>query len=273
MPKNVFIISMSHSGSTLLDLILGCHTNAVSMGKLYASVKTFDLQRYCNCGEKIQDCIIWGKLKEELQNRDGQCYLSSYKRIMETIRDEYGPEKIVIDSSKNLKALKYLIDHNVKDLSIIFLLKDVRSFVISENKRNYSQETLERIGWRKIFTPAILYNILRWYYFNKKIKDYLLKNHLEYFQLGYEELCFQPEKMLRKICAFIGINYEEKMLCPENSESHMIRGNRMRRDHKKLREIVYDSRWLYSKKLLFFGLFLLPLIGWNNQNVYSHSQT
>jgi len=76
--------------------------------------------------------------------------------------------------------------------------------------------------------------------------------------------------MLKKMCTFIGINYEAKMLCPENSESHMINGNRMRDDPEKLKGIVYDSRWLNSKKLLFYGLFFFPLMDWNNQNVYSN---
>lgn len=59
MIKNVYILSAGRSGSTLTSLILGSHSNAVSVGELFHLPKNLALNTECACGSPIRDCRFW----------------------------------------------------------------------------------------------------------------------------------------------------------------------------------------------------------------------
>lgn len=56
---NVFICAAGHSGSTLLDLILGSHSDMVSMGEITQLPKNLSLNTSCTCGSPIRECTYW----------------------------------------------------------------------------------------------------------------------------------------------------------------------------------------------------------------------
>ena len=57
MIKIVFIIGTGHCGSTLLDLLLGSHSKAISLGEVYKVLSFGQDEPLCNlCGEK---CNLW----------------------------------------------------------------------------------------------------------------------------------------------------------------------------------------------------------------------
>jgi len=58
----------------------------------------------------------------------------------------------------------------------------------------------------------------------------------------YETLCREPGPTLERVCAFIGIPYDESMLVMRKSEAHNIAGNPMRFRHGEV-EIRLDERW------------------------------
>ncbi len=66
----MFIGSCGYSGSTLLDLILGADTNAVSLGEIYklAWYSQSPVAR-CTCGEPIVACRFWSDVLAELRAR------------------------------------------------------------------------------------------------------------------------------------------------------------------------------------------------------------
>lgn len=271
MAKKIFILSLSHSGSTLLDLLLGCHSQLVSLGKVHATIKNFaEPQSECTCGKKSDQCEVWGRFREKLNATKSTDYYQTYNLLIYSVGEVYHQDKIIVDSSKGLKALKSLVEGGMKDLYILFLIKDIRSFIFSGNYRKHSKEKMKKDGWRRIYRTSTLRNSYKWYQRNKQIKEYLEKNKLSYFQLGYEELCFRPKEILRKISDFVGIDYEEQMLYPQNSESHILTGNDMRFNKEKLKNIRYDTRWLMSRKLTLLSMLYFPLMEWNNQNVYSN---
>ena len=62
----VYILAASHSGSTLLSLLLGAHPEVCTVGELKAT-NFGDPQRYlCSCGERIRSCAFWKAIKEEM---------------------------------------------------------------------------------------------------------------------------------------------------------------------------------------------------------------
>jgi len=55
----VFICAAGHSGSTLLDLLLGAHPKGFSLGEITQLPKNISLDSVCSCNEKLSECRFW----------------------------------------------------------------------------------------------------------------------------------------------------------------------------------------------------------------------
>ncbi len=66
MDKIAYILAASHSGSTLLSMLLGAHPQIVTIGEIKFSSKAMgDLDRYrCSCGSLIRACGFWRQVRE-----------------------------------------------------------------------------------------------------------------------------------------------------------------------------------------------------------------
>lgn len=62
MTKYCLICSAARSGSTLLDLLIGGHSRAASLGEFSFLGKAISLNQKCSCGESIHMCIEWKKV-------------------------------------------------------------------------------------------------------------------------------------------------------------------------------------------------------------------
>lgn len=65
--RNVFICSAGHSGSTLLDMILGSHSTAESLGELINLPMDMALNRGCACGSAMRDCSLWPEVMRRMR--------------------------------------------------------------------------------------------------------------------------------------------------------------------------------------------------------------
>ena len=269
MPRVVYIVALSHSGSTLVDLLLGCNPKVISLGEVKGAMESYKKpNRICTCGSPVDKCIFWGRFRECSQKTTKETYIEKYRKLLDIAGEVYGDDIILVDSSKNLLTLEYLLKNNLKNIQILFLWKDIRSFVISQNSRRNIPRMREKDGWKRIYKTSTIYNVDRWYRGNRRTQNFLRKNNLKHFQFGYEELCFAPERILKQICDFIEITYEEKMLYPKNSERHILRGNQMRHNPKKLESIKYDHRWVLRSGDFINNCIFLPFLNWNVKNVY-----
>lgn len=69
MPKLAYLLAASHSGSTLLAMLLGAQPGACTVGELKAtSLGDVDAYR-CSCHEKIHDCVFWQKICKAMERR------------------------------------------------------------------------------------------------------------------------------------------------------------------------------------------------------------
>lgn len=70
MIDTAYICAAGRSGSTLLDLLIGAHPEAVSVGELLHLPKNLALNTVCACGEPAAECGFWtqviGQLNREL---------------------------------------------------------------------------------------------------------------------------------------------------------------------------------------------------------------
>ena len=59
MIKNVYICSAGHSGSTLLDMLIGSHSRVESLGEITHLPKNLALNTICGCGHSVRECEFW----------------------------------------------------------------------------------------------------------------------------------------------------------------------------------------------------------------------
>lgn len=67
----IYICSAGHSGSTLLDLLLGAHTRIESLGEISHLPKNLSLNTDCCCGVPIKQCGVWKSVIRSLNTRLG----------------------------------------------------------------------------------------------------------------------------------------------------------------------------------------------------------
>lgn len=80
--KLIYILAQGHSGSTLLDCILGTHPSFVSSGELrylnWQVFRTMDKrssvadQSVCSCTADFRDCEFWSKVLQCVKNHSGK---------------------------------------------------------------------------------------------------------------------------------------------------------------------------------------------------------
>jgi hypothetical protein len=71
MLRLIYILAASHSGSTLLSMLLNSHPQIITTGELKLSSGAIgDTSRYrCSCGQFVNQCIYWQKIKESMRSR------------------------------------------------------------------------------------------------------------------------------------------------------------------------------------------------------------
>jgi len=71
MPKYIYICSAGHSGSTLLDLLLGSHSCVASLGEIHQLTKSLALNTICSCGSPVRSCPLWNAVVHRVGNELG----------------------------------------------------------------------------------------------------------------------------------------------------------------------------------------------------------
>jgi hypothetical protein len=64
--RYVYICSAGHSGSTLLDLLLGSHSRIASLGEISHLPKNLALDTRCTCGAPVRQCAVWREVTRRL---------------------------------------------------------------------------------------------------------------------------------------------------------------------------------------------------------------
>ena len=150
--KVIYILGSGHSGSTLLDLLLGSHSQIESVGEM----KTFqrclspgaadpdDNYRICTCGTPFHECAYWQRVRTALQDTCGTCdadlkthdagkFAEYNYTAFRAILDASG-KSVICDSSKGLQQLKTLLLSPCFDVFIVHLIRDGRAVGYSYRK-------------------------------------------------------------------------------------------------------------------------------------------
>lgn len=70
-PKYIYICSAGHSGSTLLDLLIGSHPRIASLGEIAQLPKNIALNTQCSCGLPVRSCAVWSEVMRKVGSQIG----------------------------------------------------------------------------------------------------------------------------------------------------------------------------------------------------------
>ena len=265
----MLIRGKGHSGTTILDLVLSCHSKVAGIGEGIRMLRgqtppnqgpalvrgPLRKTRLCSCGQTVVDCPLWGPMIAWLDNHDDEPLATKLAIAMQKIGALHGPDKYVVDSSQSdIKELPLLAE--AYDVRVIFLVRDVRSWVWSRIKKTGGSAFQHAREWARD---------------NRKVERRLKAGGLPLYQLGYEELALRPVRALQSLCRWAGLEFEESMLAPSaHSRSHVIVGNKIARQAGAHDAIVYDASWMAAPKIDAFGLLYPFYAKLNRRLVYSN---
>ena len=282
----IFIAGLEHSGSTLLDLILGGHPQVVGLGELYQLLRpgsphlAHSGDIFCSCGETMAACPFWGATLEQLRAHEHHPLPERYRLVINAARAYFGDDRLFVDASKNLAALQTVQALTDLQPRVILLLRDVRGWTVSMQDERRRQHLFNLADlWRSnplrlpqhLLTRTAFWYFLRWYRGNRKLHTSLEASKLSWMRLGYEELCLYPEYISGLLTTFLGLEAHAGMLDIAVSHSHSVLGNRMRTQSAKRQRIFYDNRWFYRQDWLTSAWLLSPIMHYNQVNVYRHT--
>ncbi|MEQ8850661.1 MAG: sulfotransferase [Phycisphaerales bacterium] len=259
--KVVFITSLGHSGSTLLDLLISAHSRIFSVGEVinvrnYAHCLKEKNERSkfgneCTCGvETIWACPFWTQVEAVMQSRfdrslkdldfrdyDAPDWGEQNRALYESVAEASGCDTIV-DSSKAPKRLEKLIEADVVDISPIHLIRPARAYVYSKIRRKedplFCSLHFTRRTWQ--------------------IRKILRSRPHEVCR--YERLTSQPEQVMREVMKFIELDFEPEQMQWAGRERHNLGGNGMRRstDSTIRPDLAWREELSLHHRLLIDGL-------------------
>jgi len=282
----VYVASMPFSGSTLLGLLLGGHPKMVGIGEAFRLLRpdrdflSRSGETVCSCGKVMDECEFWRPVCEELRRRTFDSLSEKYRMVLRVFREVFGRDRVAVDTSKYLPFLRVLHEMPDIDLKVVHLVRDVRGYGLSARKasRRSNRFSLGQLV-RAHGAKAGLYYLgrtwlglmLHWRRNSKRMNRYLERENIPTFQLGYEELCLHADRMIPKLCEFLGAEPVPDMYSPRNSHSHDALGNASRFQSDKRAGLFYSNRWCYETEWLLPAALLRGVMRFNARQVYSNT--
>ncbi|WP_274475259.1 hypothetical protein [Mangrovimonas aestuarii] len=260
----IYIAGNGHSGSTLLDIMLGNASNDIfSAGELSFIVRDSIMEEYCSCKTLIPKCDIWAAIFAEWERKrkvsykeyqslrhkfernktllrllkniyfpgeDFKAYLLATKALFYAIHKVTGAN-IIIDSSKNAGRIPIL--KRIVDTQVIHICRDFKGVLNSAKKASKKdieagvEEDFPVRGSKKTLIDWILNNTLC-EFFCRGVKHYKLK---------YAVYIKHPDELIKINPIFEGLQSKAPYSAP-----HMLAGNKMRLNQ----QIKVDSNLGFS---------------------------
>lgn len=259
--KVIFIQSRGHSGSTLLELLLGAHSQVLPVGELKTvfpkqllmNGRPNKLQNCCCGTEVILDCPFWSQVDHELsqKHRKGLVSLDILSDDPDTFNQDnlalfqalshVSEQQVIVDSSKRLDRLLRL--NSIRELQIfpIHLQRAPLGNIYSQMRKgeHWLQAT---------------------YRYTKSVTNtYRKLQVVEHYPLRYEKLVRNPQAALRELMNWVGLDFEESQLLWSDQAHHRIGGNERVRalcDNTIIEDQEWQTKLSLSQKMGILGLTL-----------------
>ena len=215
--KFVYICGLGHNGSTSLDLLLDLSPRFTGTSQLNDLLVPYDPRTLELAKQQDRDRFwieVLNRMSDD-QKRDLEFQNSSIGRekallplfffskrrksyalanevLIDLLSEKVGPDQVIVDSSKNvarcigLSASKY-------DVRVIHLIRDVRGFVGSHNKRRIESG----------LKPDYLKPTLLWFAKNIAASVMARFRSKKIVRVSYEDYMFAPDQFLKTLSDFL----------------------------------------------------------------------
>jgi hypothetical protein len=262
--NTAFILSAGHSGSTLLNMLLAGHPDAVAVGEVTHLPKNLALNTTCQCGVPIRDCEFWQEVLGHLP-----LDLRADPYVLET--GFIGAARVIDHSRATLGyKLRWKAIHAVKGIGLSLglnvpipafersiththMLYDAirrasRSRLIVDSSKTYlkglglyhrSPETVRLVFLCRDGRGVMWSNMKRGMSREKALsiwrsyyrRSLLLLRHVKrehWIAVNYEKLTQDPEAEMRRLADFLGLSFHPGLLRLDSKPHHIANGNDMR---------------------------------------------
>lgn len=263
--QNVFIATLPRSGSTLLGMILGAHSQVCHIGEsAYWSKLDVHTTKCCcgtiGCQTLIRISKIISIFPNEIESIRTACGMIDSMEEPDKIRHSLSLSSattnqdifnsmlqiccIGLDKVANAARVvsgKEIIIENSKYLTLAegLLAKDNwQILIVTRDPRGIALCNKE-VGIRKGIPRPVKDKINLFVSFAQRVATLVHQNNV--LLVRYEDLCRNTLGTLEIVCRFMGISFEERMLEFKRYKGHLLMGNHMMHDSNQ--EIWEDVRW------------------------------
>jgi hypothetical protein len=213
-----FIIGRARSGTTLLRCLMDAHPQLniplecefiIYLQPRYGKIKTWDEKDILAFYSDLIDfpkfdfwVVDQEKLKKDLLNCVGE---NSYERICRVVYLNYqsffekNELKMIGDKNPNYCLQTINLEKLFPEARFIHITRDYRAHIASMVRAKFESPIYSSLAFR-------------WKFMNKAVDNHKKSNPAKFYTLRYEDLVSNPEKYLREICVFLGIDFSFEML-------------------------------------------------------------
>ncbi|MBT5434930.1 MAG: hypothetical protein HOL02_10385 [Rhodospirillaceae bacterium] len=258
MPRFLYIVSLERSGSTPLSYNLGLQPGFVALGEIDRTLALltrpggFD-GRVCSCGAAINKCPVWSPIAAATDTLTPLGLADRYRLIDRLLEPVLGEAAVIVDGSKPLDTLRAITPVLNDRLSVVHLVKDVRSYLESTLGRMASMdqdrlwsEAIARQPLRarlmRVLPDTLVY-LWRWARQNRAMRDWLRTSDLAWLRIGYDDLCEDPEAWFARLAAISHAGGSA-------GQHHILLGSFGYLDSGGGKRLATDRRWQSSSRRL-----------------------
>jgi hypothetical protein len=232
----IYIAGTSHSGSTLLGLMLNAHPAVFATSEV---LKLNGWRGKCTCGApSLRECRFWSAVDRRTIETSGKP-LTALDMLDYSDDGATAPNAVVFNAIAEVSGKSFVVDSSKLPgrLSYLLRLKELDVYpvhLVREPKGQINSVVRKHGGFLK--------HIFRYELVHEQIRRAL--KSIPHSVVHYEDLVRDPSSTLQSVLQPLGLDFDPRQVEWAEVEKHEVAGNRMRFDTSS--ELVLDESWKQS---------------------------
>lgn len=200
----VVLRSLSYSGTSWVNLVLGSHPDAMALGPSDRLWRLPESEADLACLVHREKCWFWPP------------FIRGYERSKNVLIQlaHYSEKSIIVLNNPTAQMFDKVLQDPALELKFIQVVRDGRANLHSVMRHHPDRHACVYDAARNWLRPAV-----------ERLNRYFQANGFDYIRLHYEDMVTNPTEALPRIGAFLGVNYPENAVKYWEHEHHLIAGN------------------------------------------------